>query len=442
MSGLGLKKLFSNMIATLGRQVGSGVIQLITLAIIARVFGPSGNGAYTLALLLPGMLATLLNLGVAPANVYFLGANKVDPKYAWKITSVISFWIIMIGWLIGALVIIFKSSSFFPEVPTSMLWLALAFFPLIFITGNISSFFQGLQEFKQFNIVLLLQPIINLAVISLLVIFGFKNLFYILSSYLFSLVITQLIAYRLLRKILSESTGPKPDDYAKKIFNYGYKAHLSNILAFVNNRTDVLLLSYFIGPAAVGIYTIAVSITEKLWLFSGSISTVLLPRLSQLSGDEQKRNLITPLIARWVLWFTFFASLVLAAIGYWIILWVFGEKFISAYSVILFLLPGVVLGSCSMVLANDMAARGRPDLNLATSWISVSINIIGNIFLIPKYGIQGAAVSTSFAYVINMIMRLAMHSHFTGVKFYKNLILGKEDLLLVRRFFNKKGFAL
>lgn len=438
MSGLGLKKLFANMLATLGRQIGSGVIQLVTLAIIARVFGPSGNGAYALALLLPGMLATLLNLGISPANIYFLGANKVDPKHAWRVTSKISFWIIIIGWLIGAFVIIYKSASFFPEVPISMLWLALAFFPLIFVTANISSFFQGLQEFKQFNIVLLLQPTLNLAVISLLVIFGHKNLFYILSSYFFSLVVTQLIAYRLLRGLLIKRTGPKFDNYAKKLINYGYKAHLSNILAFVNYRADMLLLSFFIGPAAVGVYTVAVSITEKLWLLSSAISTVLLPRLSQLSNDEEKRKLLTPLIARWVFWITMLASIVLAAIGSYVIQMIFGNEFEEAYSAILFLIPGIVVGACSKVLANDIAARGRPELNLATSWVAVITNVIGNIILIPKYGIQGAAAATSFAYIINFIIRLAMHNYFTDVKFYKNFIMERNDLYMIKSLFKAK----
>ncbi len=441
MSGLGLKKLFANMLATLGRQIGSGVIQLVTLAIIARVFGPSGNGAYALALLLPGMLATLLNLGIAPANVYFLGANKVDPKHAWRVTSKISFWIIIAGWLIGALVIIYKSASFFPEVPVSMLWLALAFFPLIFVTANISSFFQGLQEFKQFNIVLLLQPILNLAVVSLLVIFGYKNLFYILSSYFFSLVVTQLIAYILLRGLLIERTGPKFDNYAKKLINYGYKAHLSNILAFVNYRADMLLLSFFVGPAAVGVYTVAVSITEKLWLLSSAISTVLLPRLSQLSNDEDKRKLLTPLIARWVFWLTLFASLILVAIGSYVVQLIFGSDFIEAYSAMILLIPGIVVGACSKVLANDIAARGRPELNLATSWVAVIINIIGNIILIPKYGIQGAAAATSFAYLINFVMRLVMHNYFTKIPFYKNFILTLSDFKVLKSFLSRRTKA-
>ncbi len=439
MTALGLKKLLINVTATLGRQVGTGLIQLVTIAIIARVFGPSGNGTYTLALLLPTMLATVLNLGVAPANVYFLGSKKVNAYYAWKVTLRISVWLSLLGWAIGAIVILFKGQSFFPDVPASMLWLSLAFFPLTLITANISSFFQGLQQFKKFNIVLILQPILNLLLVGGLLLLGIDELIYIFSSYFISLLITQIVAYKLLRSSI-ESDGGKGGivtDYWKTLLNYGYKSHLSNILGFINYRADMFLLGYFLGPVSVGIYTIAVSITEKLWLFSTSISTVLLPRLSELSSDEDKRTILTPLIARWVLWLTAFAASILAAIGLFIINIIFGEQYTEAYSVILLLLPGIVLGSCSRVLANDMAARGRPDLNLATSWIAVTINVVGNIILIPRMGMQGAAIATSFAYTLNFVMRIAMHNYFTGVAFYKSIIIGRDDYILIKSFITK-----
>ena len=437
MKGLGLKKLFKNIAGTLGRQVISGVVQLTTLAIIARVFGPSGNGVYTLALLLPAMLATFLNLGVSPANVYFLGANKVAPKQAWKVTLKISGRLSAIGLSIGGLIIYFKSSSFFPAVPIEILWLSLLFFPLTLITANISGFFQGLQEFKQFNVVLLLQPLLNLIGVGTLLIVGYSDICYILICYFVSLIITQYISFSLLQNLLDTRTGPNVNGYGKKLLNYGYKAHFSNILAFINYRADIFILGYFIGAAPVGIYAVAVTITEKLWLLSNAISTVLLPRLSELSSEEDKRRVLTPLIARWVLWLTLFASLVLLLIGDIVIQLIFGDEFKEAYLAIVYLVPGIVVGACSRVLANDIAARGRPELNLSTSWITVIINIIANILLIPQYGLQGAALATSFAYIVNFLMRLTIHNYFTKVAFYKNIIIGIDDFNLIKSVMNK-----
>ena len=439
VNGLGLKRLLVNIASTLGRQVISGLLQLIALAVVAREFGPAGNGAYTLALLLPTMLATVLNMGVGPANIYFLGSNKVNPNKAWQVTLKICFWLTLLGWLIGMILILTKAPVVFPGVPTGMLWMSLLFFPLILVTQNMSSFFQGLQEFKNFNLVLLLQPIIFLVSIGTLLLIGYSDIFLILSCYFISLIITQFVAYKLLQQLLSVRSGPNVISYGKKMLNYGYKAHLSNILAFINYRADIFLLGYFMGPSAVGVYAVAVNITERLWIFSGSVSTVLLPRLSELSSDEDKRKILTPLIARWVLWITILASIILVIIGDFIVNLMFGDDFNEAYNAIVYLVPGVAVGACSRVLASDLAARGRPDLNLATAWITVIINIIGNVLLVPKYGLQGAAAATSFAYVINFIMRLVMHNCFTKIAFHKNLIVTPNDLSLLKSVFKKKA---
>ncbi|WP_269851929.1 oligosaccharide flippase family protein [Methanosarcina horonobensis] len=52
-------------------------------------------------------------------------------------------------------------------------------------------------------------------------------------------------------------------NYTKECLGYGWKAHLSNILAFVNYRADLFLVNFFLTPAATGIYLIAVQIAEK-----------------------------------------------------------------------------------------------------------------------------------------------------------------------------------
>lgn len=431
MTRLGLTKFLKNIAATLGRQIASGFIQLITLAIIAREFGPSGNGIYTLTLLVPSMMAIFLSLGVDPANVYFLGAKKIHPKLAWKETLIISFWIILIVLLLGGFFIYFYSLEILSGVPKETLWLSLAIFPFMMIMGNINGFFQGLQDFKSYNIFLILQPVLSLSFLFLSMIYEDININVALFCYFLSMVITLIFAYKKLQMIIKDQCGPNLENYRMKLLNYGYKVHLSNILALINYRADVFIIGYFLGPAASGIFTIAVLIIEKLWLLSNAVSTVLLPKLSQLSNNGSKKAIITPLVAKFVLLLTFIASIILITIGEFIINMFFGSEYIEAYTCILYLSPGVIVGACSRVLANDIAARGKPELNLATSWITVTINIILNIYLIPIYGIQGAAIATSFAYVINFLMRLTMHNYLTKIPFYKNIVLNKADYHLL-----------
>lgn len=67
---LGLRRMARDVGMTFGRQFAGALIQLGVILLIARELGPEGAGVYAVALLVPQILSQLLNLGLAPANVY------------------------------------------------------------------------------------------------------------------------------------------------------------------------------------------------------------------------------------------------------------------------------------------------------------------------------------------------------------------------------------
>jgi O-antigen/teichoic acid export membrane protein len=435
LSTLDLKTIAKNITKTLGRQLGSGVIQLLTIILISRIYGPSGNGQYTVALLLPTLLSTLLNLGIAPANVYYLASEKFNISTIWKTTLRLSLVLSISGLILGSLVIYFYSDKWFPGVPNLMLWFSLLCFPCLLFNAMLSSFFQGLQEFKKFNLVLILPPVMTFLIAALLSLAQVNDISLLVAAFGVSACVAALIGVRMLSPILKKDAAAiqvdKTESYAKTVLTYGYKAHLSNILAFINYKADLFLVSFFLGPSGVGLYVIAVQLSERLWLLSQAVSTVILPKLSALSKDDKQRNLLTPLITRWVLWTTLMGALLLALIADPLIYFLFGPEFSATLSPLLWLLSGMVMGSASRVLANDIAARGRPELNTYIALFIVFINIIGNLILIPKLGLVGAAMATSLAYSLNFIVRLFVHFHFTKIPFYKNILPESNDFKML-----------
>jgi len=187
----------------------------------------------------------------------------------------------------------------------------------------------------------------------------------------------------------------------------------------------------FIGSAAAGVYVIAVALVEKLWLVSQAVSTVLLPRLSQLSSEEGKRKIITPLICRWVLLVTLVGGLGLAVIVYPFTLLVFGSDYLGSVLPALVLLPGIVFVSGARVLANDIASRGRPELNMYVSAITMVCNVIGNLLLIPLYGLAGAAMATTIAYSLTLVLTLLIYTRFTSNRWTDSLFLKPSDIRMV-----------
>jgi O-antigen/teichoic acid export membrane protein len=242
-------------------------------------------------------------------------------------------------------------------------------------------------------------------------------------------------AVAVLRPRLVEKNRGSIAHYASQCIGYGWKAHLSNMLTIVNYRADILLLNLFLTPAATGVYLVAVQIGERLWILSQAVSTVLLPRLSELHEDEDQRRYLTPLVTRLILLASVIGSLVLVLFAPIVINVLVGHEYAGAVGALFWLLPGITLGGAARVLANDLAARGRPELNMYAAIVVVIINLIGNILLIPKLGINGAAIATTCAYAINAIIKVALYARLSGVRWTSTVMITRSDLSLAGRTF-------
>ena len=431
--GMGLRSLFQSSAFTFGRQFLAGLLQLATVIVIARVYGPAVNGAYFVALLLPGMLAAFLNLGVGSANVYYLGSGKYSAAAVFRTCLVFTLCLSALGIGLGAVLIQNAGQEFFPGVPTAMLWLALLSFPISLAQRFVTSILQGLQQFRAYNISLFAQPLITFCIVLGLAIAGTDQFSLLIVAYVVGSALGLVIALILLGRYLEPDASG--EHYALgTALSYGYKAHLSSILAFVNYKVDIFLVNLLINPAAAGIYVIAVQISERLWLLSQAVSTVALPRISQLSDDEPTRRKLTPLLARMVLFVTALGAMVLALLAFPLIRILFGDRFEPSVWPLIVLLPGIIALSASRVLANDIAGRGRPELNMYMAIITVTVNILGNLVLIPVYGLLGASLATTVSYVLNLCIRLFVYWRLTTTSPLEVLLVKRQDIAALNRF--------
>ncbi|MGD7033799.1 flippase [Methylotuvimicrobium buryatense] len=433
MKDIGLRKLTFNIGATFFRQIIAALLNLMTVVFIARVYGPEGNGAFAIALLLPSLLVSFLNLGVASANVYYLGSQQLTVRQCISANLRIFAVLSLLGLVVGSFMIYRKNEALFPGIDPFILWLALAVFPIALLNSYLLSVFQGLQRFGPYNLLGIIQPAVLLFLVGGLIVSGNRFISLLMAAQVVSQVVVLIFtAFWLGPLVEKRVTDDLPGSVIRKTIRYGWKAHLSNILAFVNYKADVFLANFFLGPGAVGIYVIAVALAEKLWLISQAVSTVLLPKLTELSSNEDRRIKLTPFITRWVLLATLTGAIGVAILADWLIRTFFGADYVKALIPLWVLLPGIVMTSASRILANDIAARGRPELNMYTSIFVVIINIIGNLLLIPPYGLFGAALATTLAYTVNLMLRLMIYGRFSGNRWFDSIIIKPADILYIR----------
>ena len=114
-------------------------------------------------------------------------------------------------------------------------------------------------------------------------------------------------------------------------------------------------------------------------------------------------------IAGVVLKITLTGAMIAGALSPYGIPWIFGTAYTGAVLPFIILLPGIVIWSYMSIISNSLPGLGYLNINIISSSICLSINIIGNLFAIPKYGTNGAALASTVAYVVAALYTIAMY---------------------------------
>jgi O-antigen/teichoic acid export membrane protein len=126
----------------------------------------------------------------------------------------------------------------------------------------------------------------------------------------------------------------------------------------------------------------------------------LAPKLSQLhkSGDINKFKRLLKIAA----WQGFIISLVLT-LGILLfkdfLLNLFGAEFKQASQALVILVIGQVVNSSTGPVGFSLTMTGKERIVLIVVGISSVLNVILNLILIPRLGIEGAAISTSITII-------------------------------------------
>ena len=427
----GLLKSFAGM---LGGQTLAALLQLATMVLVAHGWGPAGNGTYVVALLLPTMLANFLNLGVNAANAVYLGAARFPLPLVMRTN--LGLWAVLglIGLAAGAVLLQWRGPQMFPGIAPVVLWVALLGYPLALAQTYMASILQGLQRFGPLNMVMLSQPALMLFAVLALMLSGTLEVVWLVAANLLALLASLAAGMILLRRQLRlwRQAAPAAEQasgtaYLRQSLAYGHKAYLSNLLTLLQSRADIFLVNLLINPAAAGIYAIAYQLGEKIWMLSQAVSVVILPRLSGLEGNEARRIQITTIISRLVFAVSALAALAAGALAWPLIGLVFGQRYEDSYLPFVLLLPGIVALASARVIANDIAARGKPGLNLVMAGWAALVSIVGNLLVLPRFGMHGAAVVTSCVYIMDLVLKILVYRQITKAPFLSLVLLRASD---------------
>lgn len=423
----------------------SGVLSLVvglgTSIILARVLGPEGKGIFALATLLPSLVVAFGNFGIGPATAFYVARGDFRRQEILGNNVLLSLALGAVGVLAGFMIIVFFRQRLFPGVASGYLYFVLVLIPIELFISYTRYVLLGAQSIKKYNYVEILQGIIYLCLIIIALLALNAGIAGAIVCVTLNLSVIGAITYFWSKSAAGGVEFSINRTYIRKTTAYGLQVHLANILGFLNYRIDMLFISAFLGPSAVGLYTIGVGLVEKLWLVSYAASTVLFPRVSA-EKDEGRRNAFTPLVARTVLWATALGAIVLGSLSRFLIQFLFSEAYLPAAGALQALLVGTVTLSAWRVMSNDIAGRGRPSLNIYIGIVTVATNVVLNWIWIPRFGISGAAWASTVSYSVAFLGALIIYCYLSGNKWYRIILPQRGDIsIYVRSIKSLLGFA-
>ena len=197
-----------------------------------------------------------------------------------------------------------------------------------------------------------------------------------------------------------------------KLLRFGSMSILANFSGTTNAVLGVLMLKWLKQPdSVVAVFAVATSVHLGVQMLPQSLLQTAFPYLSQcLSDPPRLRKRIHELAIKQTLIVGGFAVL-LAAVGYWLIPFVFGAKYVASFRPAVILTAGLTAWSVGSPFGRCLMILDRVHLNLILSLVQLAISAGLCVAWIPSHGASGAAMATATATAIAAVLWLAVGSY-------------------------------
>ena len=367
---------------------------------LARHLGPNKYGIYGIIISFVTIINICLTGGLSQAISKFCSE---DESLAYSIkTSMLkilipfSIFIAIICYFSAPLIsTILKDKSLIPFIRISI-----PIIPLFTIYAIYIGYFNGIHLFNKQSYLLIIYSSLKLFfIISLSIYFGLYGTF---TGFIVALIFTLLLV------VLFSEKGKYCYFNILKLIKFAFPIIINSIFLIITVNLGLLMTkSILINNKLVGYYNASVTLARVPdFLISGVIGSIMLPAVSS-SIKKQHLKKTKNLINRWikfsliiVLPITFLSSFTSSTL----VNLFYSEQYSPSARPFSILIYGMMFFGIFNILASILKGAGKPYIPMITISISLMLNFILNIYLIPKYQLIGAAISTSISGLLAIIL--------------------------------------
>ena len=384
--------------------IGQKVIAFVYFLFLARIMMPENTGAYFLALSITTIFSVITDFGVTPVVIREIA--KYPENTLSLIRRALGVKIPFIGLGIIGAIIAGTLLSYSIEVQ-QLIWLACIVMGVDAISllyygalrGHHILKFEALGMFLGQSctalaggLVLSLHPSLPLLIFALILGSSFNAIFSAL-----------MVARRYTTRCLIPSWDTKQ---MKQLLKIALPFALAAIFVKIYSYVDTVFISKFIGNVAVGIYSVAYKFTYAFQFLPLAFVAALYPGLSSLVGKDEKA------LARMFdkgMWYMLILAMPIT-FGIWAIasdvVLLAGEEYMAAGPVLGLLVFVLIPIFLDFPIGSLLNAANRQATKTAIMGVTMVINILLNVILIPTIGVIGAAIAALVSFTFMFVVGL------------------------------------
>jgi O-antigen/teichoic acid export membrane protein len=386
---------------------------LLAGVLIARTLGPAEYGHYAFAIWTCGMLIMAGNNALPGSSIKFIaeargsGRDDVAAALASRFTrlQVASSSLVL---LVFAAAMAWQPMADWREHLLAMIGIAVVGVwsrAGFWMWGAVG---KGHELFVPENVTLMLTALLNAAGVIALALAGATALqFFALYAALG--VVSNLMLRRVLARCgVRPAPGPIPPELVVRLRRHLWLTAIVMLLAMGCSRmVEMTLLKAHTNAETVGYFAIAGSLTKgAVDLLAGGMAAVLLPAMSRRFG-EGGRGALGGMLAESARLY-WFAGLAIAGLGLTVcdglVHLLYGHRYDGAIPVLMWSLVVAGLTVVSGAAAAVLVASDNQQDRVKVLSCTLTVNVAAGLWLIPRYGLNGAIASFALTNVADMAM--------------------------------------
>ncbi len=384
-------------------KVARGLIEMAIVILLARYLGVNNFGIYSFVFAYLGFFGMITDFGIESILVREISRDR---SRADKLTGdVIAMKIVLslLAIILAAVVISILGYSLDTRL---LVYVASLRFLVSFRTVYVEIFRVDLKMFYP-ALVEILSGILKIMLFITLILLKVSLIGFIIAS-----IIVNFFGFILIRSFSRRIIKPKlKADFNSWMYflKESWPLALTTVFIAISMRIDQIMLFHMRGKEAVGYYSAAVTLAEAFNIIIASFMIPVFPLMSKYFKISTRTFIsLYRLSYKYMFMLIIPIAIGVTVLSKQIILLIYSNRFLNASSALSILIYSEVFIYFAMIQNYILISTGKQKLNLAFIGSASVMNIILNLFLIPKYGILGASFATvvSYAWVCTLSLLL------------------------------------